>query len=103
MTDIPETVIAAQRASLQAWATLEAYRKQVDADRRTTGTPATERHRSPELRPWTAEEDARFAELHRAAVKASEDRRQAMQDAGIPSTWDTERDIRAAVRETTTS
>ncbi|MFI0718432.1 hypothetical protein [Streptomyces sp. NPDC021224] len=100
MTDIPETVIAAQCASTQAWADLEAYRKRVDADRRKTAVPPTERHRSPELRPWTAEESAEFERLHIAAVEAATIRRQAMQDAGIPSTWDMERDMRAAARDT---
>lgn len=100
MTDIPASVIAAQRASEEAWAALEAYRKKVDADRRATGTPPTERHRSPELRPWSDEENAEFERLHIAAVEAATIRRQAMQDAGVASTWDTERDMRAAVRET---
>lgn len=77
---------------------MEAYRKSVDADRRTTAQPPTERYRSPELRPWAEEESARFAELHAAAVAASEARATAMADAGIASNWDTERDIRAAVR-----
>ncbi|MFI0900491.1 hypothetical protein [Streptomyces sp. NPDC020983] len=96
--DIPAPVVAAQAAADKAWADLEAYRKGVDADRRKTAVPPTERHRSPELRPWTDEESARFAELHAAVVQAANARRDAMQDAGIPSTWDTERDIRAAAR-----
>lgn len=98
MADIPETVVAAQTAFDEAWAALEAYRKQVDADRWKTKEPATERHRSPVMRPWTAEEDAEYARLHRAVVEASGARRKAMQAEGVTSTWDSEREIRAAAR-----
>lgn len=96
--DIPAPVVAAQAAADKAWADLEAYRKAVDADRRTTAQPATERHRSPVMRPWTKEEQAEHARLHAAAVQAAADRRAVMAEAGVASTWDTERAIRAAVR-----
>jgi hypothetical protein len=96
--DIPDTVVAAQRASTQAWAALETYHKQVDADRRAAAVPATERHRSPELRPWTPEENSEYERLHMAAVEAATVRRQTMQDAGVTSTWETERQMRAAAR-----
>lgn len=98
MPDIPETVVAAQTTFDRAWADLEAYRKQVDADRRTTAQPATERHRSPVMRPWTAEENAEYARLHAAVVQAAADRRAAMAAEGVTSSWDSERDIRAAAR-----
>lgn len=98
MTDIPETVVAAQRTFDAAWADLEAFRKQVDADRQATAQPATERHRSPVLRPWTAEEDAEYARLHQAVVEAAGARREGMQREGVASTWDAEREIRAAAR-----
>jgi|SRR5690242_2185444 len=96
--EYPSDLIAAQRAADRAWAAVEAYRREVDADRRTTAQPPGERHGLPVLRPWTAKEDARFAELHAAAVRASEQRAEAMQAAGVASTWDTERAIRAAAR-----
>lgn len=96
--DIPPQVIAAQRAADEAWQAVEDYRKAVDADRRSTAEPPTERYRSPVLRPWTVEESARYRELHAAAVAASEARAAAMLDEGIVSTFDTEKDIRAAAR-----
>jgi hypothetical protein len=98
MSEIPDVVVQAQRAMDAAWAELEAYRKAVDADRRKTAQPATEGHRSPALRPWTEAEDARYAELHAAAVAAAEHRAAVMREHGVTSTWDTERAVRAAAR-----
>lgn len=98
MSEIPDSVVVAQRAADVAWAAVEEFRKAVDADRRATAQPAGERHERPVLRPWSAEEDARFAELHAAAVRAAEARAEAMQAAGIASSYDAEVAIRAAVR-----
>ncbi|NUP46142.1 MAG: hypothetical protein HOW97_02330 [Catenulispora sp.] len=98
MSEIPDEVVQAQRVVDAAWAELAAFRKAVDADRRKTAQPPGERHGLPVLRPWTDAEDARYAELHAAVVAASEARADAMRAAGIESTWDTERAIRAAAR-----
>jgi hypothetical protein len=97
--DIPASVVAAQRAFDQAWAALEAYRKGVDTDRRATAEPPAERHGLPTLRPWTDDENREYDRLHTTALRASEARAEAMQAKGIASTWDTERAMRAAVRE----
>lgn len=98
MSEIPDVVVQAQRAVDKAWAAVEAHRKAVDADRRRTAQPATERHPSPVLRPWTEAEDARYAELHAAAVRAAEHRAAVMAEHGVTSTWDTERAMRATAR-----
>lgn len=98
MSEIPEVVVQAQRAVDAAWAAVEAYRREVDADRRATAQPPGERHGLPVLRPWTDDENARYAVLHAAAVRAAEARAEAMQAEGVASTWDTERAIRAAAR-----
>lgn len=95
--DIPAPVVAAQAAADKAWADVEAYRKTVDAQRATD--PKVELKPGVMVtRPWTDEENATFADLQRAAVEAATIRRQAMTDAGIASTWDTERATRAAAR-----
>lgn len=96
--DIPSDVVAAQRAVNEAWQAVEDYRKQVDADRRATAQPAAERHGLPTLRPWTADEETEFERLRQVVIRAAEKRADAMQAAGIASTFESEEAVRAAAR-----
>jgi len=107
MTDLPEDLIQLQRAAHAAWAALEAYRRQVDAartaDRDAAGLPVWDPDRPWRrtlLRPWTAEEDARYAELQAAAVAAEEARRAAI-DASetLKHDYNTVQGLHAAARE----
>jgi hypothetical protein len=90
--------IEAQQAFDAAWADLEAYRKEVDADRRATATTADGGGR-PQLRPWSEEESGKFAKRLAAARKASEDRAAAMASAGLTSTYEIETELRKHARE----
>lgn len=98
--EIAESIIAAQRVADQAWNALESYRKQVD-DRRRAESPDNP-NRLPwqgrTLLPWTEEEQAEFDRLQQAAVAASQARRDAMTEAGQPSTFDVEVAARAGAR-----
>jgi hypothetical protein len=97
MPEIPPEVAAAQRASDEAWAALQAYRQQVDEQRRAD--PRVEHPKfGPIVRPWTTAEDTEYDRLHRAVVAAAEARRDAMVAAGIVSTYDAEGEIRATAR-----
>lgn len=95
--DIPEPVVAAQAAADKAWADVEAYRKQVDAQRAKDAKEETPRGEMV-TQPWTDDENRKFIEKWKAAVAAARARREVMAAEGVPSTWDTERAIRAAVR-----
>lgn len=99
MAEIPTEVAAAQRASDEAWAAVQAYRMQVDEQRRAD--PRVETGRGPMLRLWAPEEDAEYDRLHRAVMAAAEARRDAMVAAGIVSTYDVEVGIRTAARAAT--
>jgi hypothetical protein len=81
---------------------VEEYRRQVDQRRaeETPDEPGRPAHVARPRRPWTPEEEARYAELHAAAVAASVARRDAMVAAGIVSTYDAEAAMRAAARDT---
>jgi hypothetical protein len=97
MAEIHAEVAAAQRASDDAWAALQAYRESVNAAR--DSSPRVEHPKfGPVLRPWTTGEDAEYDRLHAAVVAAAEARSDALVAAGIVSTYDTEGEIRAAVR-----
>lgn len=96
MAEIPAPVAAAQRASDEAWAALQAYRESVDEQRRAD--PRVDTGRGPMVRLWTPEEDAEYDKLHTAVLAAAEARAAAMVQAGIVSTYDTERELRTAAR-----
>jgi hypothetical protein len=97
MAEIPAPVAAAQRASDEAWAALQAYRESVNEKRHAD--PRVEHPKfGPILRPWTTNEDAEYDRLHAAVLAAAEARAAAMVAAGIVSTYDTERELRTAAR-----
>jgi hypothetical protein len=97
MAEIPPEVAAAQRASDDAWAALEDYRKRVDEQRRADPRVDTGRGDTM-LRLWTPEEDAEYDRLHAAVLAAAQARAAAMVAAGIVSTYTTEGEMRAAAR-----
>lgn len=100
MAEIPDEVAAAQRAADDAWAEIQAYREGVDAQRRAD--PRVEHPRfGPMLRPWTADEDTKYARLHAAVLAAAEARTAAMVAAGIVSTYEAEVGIRTAASAAT--
>lgn len=98
MADLNQEAVAAQRAADEAWACIEAYRKRVDARRRRDSQSSSDGRPAP-LRPWTEREDKAYARLHARVVSAAAERASAMHKHNIASTWDTERELRAAARE----
>ncbi|CAG6392793.1 hypothetical protein NMG29_06725 [Streptomyces cocklensis] len=97
MAEIPTEVAAAQRASDEAWAALQAHREQVNERRQAD--PRVEHPKfGPILRPWTTDEDAEYDRLHAAVLAAAEARAAAMVTAGIVSTYSVEGEMRAAAR-----
>ena len=99
MADLHPEVIEAQRALATAWAKLEAHRKAVDADRAKTEQAPETVWQSPIWRDWPDEESATYDELHAAVLAAGQSRAEIMARHQVVSSWDTERALRAAVRE----
>jgi len=100
MSDLPAHLIDLQRAAHQAWDAVEAHRKQVDTARRAAAGPAPElAWQRPQLRPWTGEENARYRELHAAAVAAQAALRAAVDEAGLGHHIDVVQGLHRAARD----
>jgi hypothetical protein len=95
MADLPDDVITAQRTMDRAWATLETYRKAVDAARRADAQDTKD---ALALRSWNDQENAEYDRLHAAALAAAEARAIAMTANGIRSGFATEFALREAAR-----
>lgn len=93
-TEFPTDLVDLQRRAHAAGDAVETYRKDVDDARRAHAAAAglqsdpTRRWESPRLRPWTEEEDARFADLQSAAVEAAPALRHGIADAGLAQNYD---------------
>jgi hypothetical protein len=87
-------VLDAQRALDTAWEHVEAYRKDIDADRRATAQSPKERGERPVLRDWMQDEDAELARRRDAAVAAGQDRQAVMAEAGLVSCFQVEFEMR---------
>ncbi|MEC3994966.1 hypothetical protein VSR01_16095 [Actinacidiphila sp. DG2A-62] len=98
MADLHDDVVRAQRAVDGAWACVEAYRRRVTERRRRESQPSSDGHPAS-LRPWTHREDRAYERLHARVVTAASERAAAMRQHGVTSTWESERELRAAARE----
>lgn len=90
-------LLDAQRACDAAWAKLQAYRLEVDVARgvRTTADGVAR----PAQRPWSEDENEKFAKRLAAVRQAAEARTAAMADAGLTSTYEVEKELRLHARE----
>lgn len=72
--EFPSELVDAQRAVDQAWADVEAHRKQVDSQRRedTPDTPGRPGWIARPMRPWTDTENTEHRRLMAAATAAQE-------------------------------
>jgi transposase len=102
MLDItyPPDLIAAQTRSHQAWEAVEAHRKEVDQKRRAEATPVKDAPKwaGPALREWSAEENARHAELMAEATAAAEALHAALAESGLGHGYDTVQGLHKAAR-----
>jgi hypothetical protein len=104
-TQIPVDLVDLQRRSHAAWDAVETYRKDVDAARRAQAaaeglqTDPTRRRESPQLRPWTEEEEDKFAGLMSAARDAALALRKGIVEAGLAQTYDVAQGLHRAARE----
>ncbi|WP_031522657.1 hypothetical protein [Streptomyces sp. NRRL F-5123] len=102
MADIefPSELVDRQRAADQAWAALEAHRKQVDGQRRqdTPDTPGRPAWTARPMRPWTKTEDAEHQRLMTAAVSAQETLRAALAGARLSPDAATVQGLKNAAR-----
>jgi len=99
MADLHPEVIEAQRALETAWAKREAHRKAVNADRAKTEQAPEMAWQSPIRRDWTDKESTTYDELHAAVLATAQARAEIMARHQVVSSWDSERALRAAVRE----
>lgn len=104
-TEFPADLVDLQRRAHAAWHAVAAYRKEVDAVRRAQAAGGglkddpTRRWESPQLRPWTEEEDAQFAGLRSAVVEAALALRKGIADAGLNGGYDVAQGLHQAARE----
>jgi hypothetical protein len=103
--EFPETLVELQRRSDQAWAEVEAHRRDVDGRRHRDAQAegaAPDQARpwaGPALRPWTEAEDARHEELMAAARTAGEELHSALAESGLGGGAEVLRGLRKAARQ----
>jgi hypothetical protein len=83
--EFPSELVELQRAADQAWAAVEADRKQVDSRRRedTPDTPSRPGWVARPLRPWTEPENAEHRRLMAAAAATQEAVAAGFAEAGL--------------------
>lgn len=98
---LPESLVDLQRAVYAAEAAVEAHRRGVDARRRAEAEPVKDAPKwmSPELPPWTAEEDAEHARLMAILRAAAEARRAGLLAAGLGDGYDVVQTLHQQARE----
>lgn len=97
--DFSSDLIDLQRRAHAAWGQMEAYRKQVDAERRAAPRVVVIEGRDPMLRPWTPEEDAELVRLREAAVAAQQAVKAGLVEAGHGLGFDAVQGLHLAVYE----
>ncbi|SEO08601.1 hypothetical protein SAMN05216267_10172 [Actinacidiphila rubida] len=104
--ELPDALVALQKRCDQAWADVEAHRRDVDGrrhrDAQAEGAEADPSRpwAGPALRPWNDAEDARHEELTAAARAAGEELRRALAESGLGGGAEVLRGLRASARKT---
>lgn len=102
--EYPGELVAAQRRVDDAWAAVEAHRRQVDERRRgeavaSGAQPDDSRPWAPvPLPPWTETEGARHAELMGEVYAAAEARHAALAESGLGFGYETVQGLHRAAR-----
>lgn len=89
--EYPADLVDLQRRVHAAWDKVEAHRKGVDAARRAEAQPTTDptrRWESPALRPWTAKEEKKHADLMAEVTAAATALRAGIRDVGLDGGYD---------------
>ncbi|MBY8878631.1 hypothetical protein [Actinacidiphila acidipaludis] len=100
--EFPDALVELQRRSDQAWADVEAHRRDVDGRRHRdaqsegAGPDPARPWAGPALPPWTETEDARYEELMAAARTAGEELHRALADSGLGGGAEVVRGLRKA-------